>query len=102
MTVTIFLVLLTVCATVTSLLTEGIKKFLDESKIGYASNILVLLVALIVGCGATALYFVNYSVPFNALNSVYLALMGIANWIGAMVGYDKVKQAISQIGAKNE
>lgn len=82
------------------MLTEGIKKFLDELKITYASNILVLFVALVVGCGATALYYVNYQVPFNALNSVYLALLGIANWLGAMVGYDKVRQAIEQIGAK--
>lgn len=97
MTVTVFLILLTVCATITALLTEGIKKFLDGLRIGYVSNVLVLIVAMIVGCGATALYYVNYQIPFNALNSVYLALMGVANWLGAMVGYDKVKQAIGQI-----
>lgn len=102
MTVTMFLIILTVCATVTSLLTEGIKIFLNEMHVKYASNTLVLFVALIVGCGATALYYVNYQVPFNALNSVYLALMGIANWIGAMIGYDKVKQAVLQIGAKHD
>ena len=98
MTVTTFLILLTICATVTSLVSEGVKKFLDGMKVKYASNILVLIVALIIGCGATALYYVNYQVPFTALNSVYLALMGLANWLGAMLGYDKVKQAISQIG----
>lgn len=98
MTVTTFLILLTICATVTSLVSEGVKKFLDSMKVKYASNILVLIVALIIGCGATALYYVNYQVPFTALNSVYLALMGVANWLGAMLGYDKVKQAISQIG----
>lgn len=97
MTVTVFLVLLTACATITALLTEGVKKFLDGLKISYASNVLVLIAAMIVGCGATALYYVNYQIPFNALNSVYLALMGVANWLGAMVGYDKVKQAIGQI-----
>lgn len=102
MTVTIFLILLTVCAALTSLLTDGIKKFLDELKIPYASNIVVLIVALVIGCGATALYYVNYQVPFNVLNSVYLALMGIANWLGSMVGYDKVKQAIAQIGSGKE
>lgn len=100
MTVTVFLVLLTACAVVTSLLTEGVKKFLEGLGVGYAANILVLIIALIVGCGATALYYVNYQVPFNALNSVYLALMGVANWLGAMLGYDKVKQAIAQISTK--
>lgn len=102
MTVTVFLILLTICAAATSLLTQGIKKLLDDAKVTYASNILVLIVAVIVGCGATALYYVNYQIPFNALNSVYLALMGVANWLGAMLGYDKVKQAVSQIGAKYE
>lgn len=100
MTVTIFLLLLTLFATITALATEAAKKFLDDQKIRYASNIVVLIVAMIVGCGGTAIYYVNYSVPFNALNSVYLALMGIANWIGAMVGYDKVKQAVMQLGGR--
>ena len=102
MTVTIFLIILMACAAITSLLTEGIKKFLNEQRVTYASNVLVLVVAAIVGCGATALYYVNYQVPFTALNSVYLALMGIANWLGATLGYDKVRQTIAQIGAKEE
>lgn len=100
MTVAVFLVILTVCAAVTSLFTEGVKKFLDKQKVVYESNVLVLIIALIVGCGATALYYVNYDVPFNALNSVYLALMGVANWLGAMLGYDKVRQTIAQIGKR--
>lgn len=100
MTVTAFLIILTACAAITSLLTEGIKKFLDEQKVTYASNILVLVIAVIVGCGVTILYYVNYQIPFNTLNSVYLALMGLANWLGATLGYDKVRQTIAQIGAK--
>lgn len=102
MTVTVFLVILASCAAVTSLLTEGIKKFLDEQKVTYASNILVLIIAVAVGCGATVLYYINYQVPFTALNSVYLALMGVANWLGATLGYDKIRQTIAQIGAKEE
>lgn len=98
MTAATILTLLTVFATITALVTEGVKKFLDEQKVIYASNLVVLVVAVIVGCGGTAIYYVNYQIPFNAINSVYLALMGIGNWIGAMVGYDKVKQALEQIG----
>lgn len=97
MTAEAALILLAICAIATSLLTEGIKKFLDEKKVSYASNMLVFFVAQVVGCGLTALYYVNYQVPFNALNSVYLALMGVANWLGAMIGYDKVVQLIKQI-----
>lgn len=97
MTITVFLIVLTICAAFTSLITQALKGLLDSMEIKYAANILVLFVAVIVGCGATAIYYVNYQVPFNALNSVYLALMGVANWLGAMLGYDKVKQAIEQI-----
>lgn len=102
MTVTTSLILLTAFATITALVVEAVKKFLDSQKIRYASNVVVLVVALIIGCGGTALHYVNYQVPFTALNSVYLALMGLVNWVGAMVGYDKVKQAITQIGGKND
>lgn len=102
MTVTAFLILLTACAVATSLLTEAVKRFLDGLKIKYATNIVVLIVALIVGCGATALYYAQNGVPFSALNIVYLVLMGVANWLGAMLGYDKVKQAMLQIIEKEE
>lgn len=98
MTTTAFLILLTACAVITSLLTEAAKKFLDSIKVRYASNIVVLIIAIIVGWGATAVYYVNAQVPFTALNSVYLALMGVANWVGAMVGYDRVRQTIAQLG----
>ena len=102
MTITTFLVLLAGLAAVTAVVTEGIKKFLDGQGVQYASNIVVLVVALIVGCGGTAIYYVNYQIPFNTLNSVYIAIMGIANWLSAMVGYDKVKQAVEQLTNKNE
>lgn len=100
MTITTFLVLLAGFASVTAVVTEGVKKFLDGQGIAYASNIVVLIVSLIIGCGGTAIYYVNYQIPFNALNSVYLAIMGVANWLSAMIGYDKVKQAVEQIGKK--
>lgn len=101
MTVTAFLIILTACAAATSLLTEAAKKFLDGIGVRYASNILVLIVALVVGCGATAIYYVNFQLPFTALNIAYLALMGVANWLGATLGYDKVRQTIIQIGKKD-
>ena len=100
MTITTFLVLLAGLAAVTAVITEGVKMFLDGQGITYASNIVVLIVAMVVGCGGTAIYYVNYQIQFNALNRVYLALMGISNWISAMVGYDKVKQAIEQVKTK--
>lgn len=97
-TTTTVMALLAVLATLTSLLTQGVKMFLDDMKIRYASNIVVLVISLVIGCGGTALYCVNQQIPFNALTAVYLAIMGIGNWLAAMLGYDKVKQVLTQIG----
>lgn len=100
MTITTFLVLLAGLAAVSSIVTQGIKKFLDGQAVKYSANIIVLIVAIIVGCAGTAIFYVNAGIPFNALNSVYLALMGLANWLTAMLGYDKVKQAVEQLIVK--
>ena len=51
MTITTFLVLLAGFAAITSVVTEGIKKLLDGQGVEYASNIVVLIVAVVVGCG---------------------------------------------------
>lgn len=102
MTLQVFLILLTVCATVTALVTEAIKKMLDTMKAKYASNIVALVVAIIVGAVVVALYYVLKSIAFTGVNIIYIFLMALANWIGSMVGYDKVKQAITQLSTRKE
>jgi len=97
MTVELFLVLLTVLSVLTSLFAEGIKKFLDSMKLEYASNILVLIVAVLVGGIGTAVFYLWNDIAFTSLNIICLFLMMCANWLGAMIGYDKVTQAIKQI-----
>lgn len=97
MTIQIFLILLAIFATMTSLLTEGVKKFLDEMNIKYASNILVLAAAALVGGLGTVVFYLLMGFPFNLINIICIPLMIVANWLGAMVGYDKIKQAILQI-----
>ncbi|MCX4341342.1 MAG: hypothetical protein OSJ72_17070 [Lachnospiraceae bacterium] len=89
--------LVTAFSIVTSLLTQTAKVFLDALKVEYASNIVVMVVAVLVGTAGTSLYYVNYQIPFNALTSVYLAIMCLLNCAGAMVGYDKVRQLITQL-----
>lgn len=93
----VMLALVTAMAVATSLLTQLVKSIFDAWKKQYASNVVVAVVSVIVGVCGTALYYVNYQIPFNALTSVYLAIMCLLNCAGAMVGYDKVKQAITQI-----
>ena len=96
MTVEIFLTLLVFFSTATSLATEAFKKLVGN-KIPY--NILVLIIAMIVGCVGVYVYYILNNIEINSINIIYLVLMGIVNWIGAMVGYDKIKQLINQMGA---
>ena len=100
MTVELFLMLLTTLSFATSLLTEGVKKFLDVMKIEYASNIVVLIVAVVVGGVGTSIFYIWNNFEWTTLNVICMFLMMVANWLGAMLGYDKVTQAIEQIKGK--
>lgn len=92
-----FIILLAACATVTSLLTQAVKSFLEAQKIKYASNVIVLVIAMVVGCAGAMIYYYIFAVPFTVLNCIMAIFLGLANWVGAMVGYDKVKQALEQM-----
>ena len=102
MTLQVFLVLLAICAVVTSLITEAIKKIHNKFEHPYAANIIALVDAIFVGAIVMILYYVFNAIDFSAVNIVYIFLMALANWIGSMIGYDKVKQALIQIRALKE
>lgn len=97
MTLTLFISLLVVFSAVVSLLTESTKKFLEEVKINYSSNIVVLILSLLVGVFGIVIAYASMGIPYSASNIVCMILMPIAVWVGSMVGYDKVIQMIEQI-----
>ncbi len=100
MTVEMFLILMAFFSTVTSLVTSAVKKYLDSMKATYASNVVVLVVAVFVGGIGTGVFYALNGYPFNTVNIICIFLMIGANWLGAMIGYDKIKQAITQFGKK--
>lgn len=80
-----------------SLLTEAFKKALDEAEIKYSNNIIALGMAILVGIGCMIGAYVILGIPFTPANIVCILFMAIAIWVGAMVGYDKVKQLFEQM-----
>ena len=96
MTLVLFLSLLAIFAVAVSLITEAVKKFLNEEGKAYSSNMVVLIVSCIVGAGGTALVYLFMCIPFTLPNIVCMALMAVSVWVGAMIGYDKVMQMIEQ------
>lgn len=100
MTVELFLILLTAFSTATSFATEAVKKLLDSANKKYATDIVVLAVSALIGGGGTMAYYVIEDMALNATNILCIVLMVVANWFGAMVGYDKVTQTITQFKKK--
>lgn len=102
MTASTFVFILPIGATLSSLLTEAVKKFCEEAKLNYSSNILALVDSVIIGGGGTAVVYALTGAPWNTVNIVSLILMVFAVWLGCMVGFDKVIQTAGQIGKLSE
>ena len=99
MTITLFIVLATICCAVSGLLTEGIKAWFKNAGKEYSANLIALIDALVVGCGGTAIAYVLLGIAFTLPNILCLVLMVGTVWLGSMIGYDKVMQLITQIAS---
>lgn len=96
MNVNTFLALLLSFSVISSLVTEGIKEMLsDKENISY--NIMALIVSIIIGGCGTLLFFYFKDVVFAVGHVIYAILMGLATGLCSMVGYDKVKQTVTQL-----
>lgn len=92
----IFLMGLLVSSVMTGLITEAIKIQLDECGRSYKSNLLAGMVALVVSAALAVGYTVVTGTPWTPQLVVIAAALVLLSWLCAMLGYDKVIQAISQ------
>lgn len=97
MTVQTFLSLLIVLATANTLMTQAMKKFMDDGGYKYSSNILALVDAVIVGVCGTSIYYAFTNKPFDADNIILIILMTLAVWMSSMIEFDKIRQLLIQI-----
>jgi hypothetical protein len=97
MSLELFLIGLLTVSTLTGLTTEAIKKILAEHGCNYYANTLAgcvsVVLSILVGTG----YLILSETSLNGQIAVYLGALIILSWLAAMVGYDKVVQAIAQI-----
>lgn len=96
MNIEFFLLMLMIVSIFTGLFTEAIKKVLDEGKKKYYSNMLAGAVAVVLSIITWGAYVVMMEAQINAKMAVILIALVLLSWLSAMVGYDKVIQAISQ------
>ena len=102
MTLEVFIMGLTICSAATMLVTEAVKKMLENTSVKYNSNILAAICSVLVAVITTVVYGVLAKPEITAQFIVLGILLMIFSWIGAMVGYDKVVQTIRQILEKKE
>lgn len=92
----IFLLGLLVISTLTGLVTEAIKKLLSDYNKTYHANTLAGLTALVLSVAIGVGYVLLMNIGFTTQTIICLIALVFMSWLCAMVGYDKVMQAISQ------
>ena len=92
----VFLLGLLITSTLTSLVTEAVKKIMAEHNKTYRANTLVGIVALLLSVAIGSGYIVLNGLEFTSAVIICLIAQVFMSWLCAMVGYDKVIQAISE------
>ncbi len=82
-----------ICAAITSLITEAIKKTISDKR----PTITAAIVSVIVGVGVPIGYLILKSLPITAQDVVYIVAMVVLTWLCSTLGYDKVWQVIEQL-----
>ena len=92
----VFMLGVLVTSTMTGLATEAIKKILAEYSKNYYANTLAGIVSVILSVAIGVGYMMISGISFTSQSIIYLVALVFISWLCAMVGYDKVVQAISQ------
>ena len=98
----VFMLGVLITSTMTGLATEAIKKILAEYSKNYYANTLAGIVSTILSITIGVGYMLISNIDFSAQFIVCLIALVFISWLSAMVGYDKVIQAISQFKTTSE
>jgi hypothetical protein len=89
--------LLLVCAVFTSLITQGIKVLLDDQKVEYSSNVIAAVVSVVLAVAIPIGLTLYSGGCFSLQLVIQIIVLAVLSWLCAMLGYDKVLQALAQI-----
>lgn len=96
MTLHVFLIMLLACSILTTLTVEAIKKMFTAGE-SRRTNIIAAIVAVVLAIAIAIIYAIMFSIVVNAQYIVIIVALCFLSWLCAMVGYDKVIQAIEQL-----
>lgn len=92
----VFLLGLVIVSTLTGLVTEAVKIILKEFNVSYHTNTLTGIVATVLSAVVGVCYVIVTGIAFTAPIIIYIIALVFLSWLCAMVGYDKVVQAVGQ------
>lgn len=87
----------TIVSASTGVVTEAVKKLLTELNVRYYSNLLSGIVSIVLSAGLGVAYVITTNATFDLKTIVYIGSLAVISWVGAMVGYDKLKQLVTQL-----
>ena len=93
----VFMLMLFAVSVMNGLFTEAVKKILKEKKVNYSANTITGCIAIVLSIAVGVCYVIMTGAVVNAQLIIWLVALVLLSWLTAMVGYDKVMQAITQI-----
>lgn len=103
MTLETFLMLLLTVSIFDSLFTEAVKQVFEISNKKFpSSNILAGIIAVFLAILTYTAYLITNDLVLNMQHIVRLISLLLLSWLTAMVGYDKVVQALLQVQNKTK
>lgn len=87
---------------VTSLVTEAVKKVLNDRNASCHTNTLTGIIALVISSASGIGYVLISGMEFTSSTIVSIVGFAFMSWLCAMVGYDKIVQTIGQFKTTKE
>lgn len=100
MTLELFITILVMSATATSVAVQIVKTILDKMEKTYDSVPVAVIIAMIVGFAEIFIYYGTNAIPITIVTILYAICMGVANAVGATTSYDLVKKFINALFGK--
>ena len=97
MTLELFITILVMSATATSVAVQIVKTILDKMEKTYDSVPIAVIIAMIVGVAEIFIYYGINTIPITMVTILYAICMGVANADGAITSYDLVKKFINAL-----
>lgn len=100
MTLGLFITILVLSASATSIAIQIVKNVLDNMHKTYNSVPIAVIVAMIVGIAEIFIYYGTHGLAITWVTFLYAICMGVANAVGATTSYDLVKKFINSLFGK--